>query len=334
MNQEDIIIELEKRYNNILLRVEEKPFYIGIAQYIKYILQTPGLSPIAMDLQKSYKEQLDNILKTYYIPSDIEQLEEPPQTEKVTIEYAKSLSEELKKLINNTKTHDRFSVRNEASADYAWVKLLMLYTLIFNRESLLKHDEYVKDTNSMLEEKELDSILLTKEQKYGIRPDLIKVDEKTGEILENKERGYFIREDYVTYLSLLHDYLIIELRKEYKDKVVVFLPEQAVVYQNRVLYFKLGDGKPESTDFTTAPLLRNIFETFWDLKRTTSKNEFTPGEVLARYQELFHEELNRHQISSRVGMIRRTKIESKPLLKDRFKIEFNNNKQKWIFVLD
>jgi hypothetical protein len=330
MNQEDIIIELEKRYNNILLRVEEKPFYIGIAQYIKYILQTSGLSSIVTDLQKSYEEQLDNILKTNYVPSDIKQLEKLPQTEKETIEYAKTLSEELKKLINNTKTHDRFSVRNEASADYAWVKLLMLSTLIFNRESLLKHDEYVKDTNSMLEEKELDSILLTKEQKYGIRPDLIKVDEKTGEILENKERGYFIREDYVTYLSLLHDHLIIQLRKEYKDRVIVFPPGHAVMYQNGVLFFKLGDGTPTTIDFNSAHQERSFFEAFWNLRlRKPGEIEFTPEEVVSTYIELHRR--NPDVPISRAASAIRKRRNDKPALTERLQIDCDRTKNKWIF---
>ena len=117
-------------------------------------------------------------------------------------------------------------------------------------------------------------------------------------------------------------------------KIIQFSSSQTVIYQNEVLFFKLGDGTSDSIDFSNASELKKVFESFWDLRRRkVGETLFTPSEVLSVYRELFSNAISRHEFSRNVGNIKRTKIKPKPHLSERFKIKFNNKLQKWEFFL-
>lgn len=120
---------------------------------------------------------------------------------------------------------------------------------------------------------------------------------------------------------------------DYQKRPVQFLSGQTFIYQNQVLFFKLGDDTPDSIDFSAADELRKIFESFWELKKRTAKTNFEPQEVVSMYKELFDKDIERHYLASQISNLRTTKIKPKRLLRQRFKIDFDKASQSWIFIL-
>lgn len=117
------------------------------------------------------------------------------------------------------------------------------------------------------------------------------------------------------------------------EEIVQFLPGQTVAYQNQVLFFKLGDNTSDSIDFSGADILRNIFESFWELRKRETRPDFKPQEVITMYKELFKKDIEPHYLAGQVSNIRTKKINPKQNLKERFKIDFDRDSQTWIFIL-
>lgn len=139
-------------------------------------------------------------------------------------------------------------------------------------------------------------------------------------------------DDTTITLSDKFDQLYLALKSRLEGPVI-FLPGQTVSYQNKVLFFKIGDGTPDSIDLSSADDLRGVFEAFWELRKQSNppKIRFKPEEVLTIYKELFKDIITRQKLASRVSNFRRTKLNSKSHLRERFKIEFDKNSHEWIF---
>lgn len=115
-------------------------------------------------------------------------------------------------------------------------------------------------------------------------------------------------------------------------QIVQFLPGQTVMYQNGVVFFKLGDGTSTSIDFSNAPSERRIFEVFWNLRRKKiGQTEFTGKEIAEIYFELnkSNSDISIAYICSNI----RKRYKNKTQLSGRFILQFNNNTKKWVFNL-
>lgn len=124
----------------------------------------------------------------------------------------------------------------------------------------------------------------------------------------------------------------IPLLQQFRDtgKIIQFLPGQTVMYQNKVLFFKLGDGTPDSVNFSNAPTEQKVFECFWNLRlRNPGETEFALDEVVNMYIKLY-KNLPDVPISRTCSNIRK-RYKAKDLLSDRFILMFDNKKKKWIF---
>jgi len=126
---------------------------------------------------------------------------------------------------------------------------------------------------------------------------------------------------------------ILTLIRSYASQPVVFPAGETILYQNHVLFFKLGDGTFDSIDFNSAPILRKVFECFWELRKRSTKISFVPTEVINIHEELFKGKIERHYLAIQVSNLKRTKLKSKPHLKERFQIGFDRNSKTWIFIL-
>ncbi len=104
------------------------------------------------------------------------------------------------------------------------------------------------------------------------------------------------------------------------------------MYQNGVVFFKLGDGSSDVINFSSAPQERKVFEAFWNLRiRNPGKTEFTPEEVMSIYIEL-HKNRPDAPISRCTTAIRK-RHRQKPKLEERLFLTFNRKKKNWIFKI-
>ncbi len=114
-------------------------------------------------------------------------------------------------------------------------------------------------------------------------------------------------------------------------EIVKFPTGETVTYQNNVLFFKLGDGTPDSIDLKTAHESRKVFESLWELrKRRPGKAEFTPADILSIYTELHKRTVNRSKLTDDITHL---KGKIKAELKERFILDFIKDKDMWGFVI-
>lgn len=114
-------------------------------------------------------------------------------------------------------------------------------------------------------------------------------------------------------------------------EIVKFPTGETVTYQNNILFFKLGDGTPDSIDFSDAPVWKNIIESFLELRKRTLTNVFTPAEVMNMHNQLFGKAIERRYLAQQISNIRNKKIKNE--LEGRFKIEFDKSQDSWVFTL-
>ncbi len=286
MNTEDVIAEINRKYADIRTFTEEKAFFVSSAHLVHYILQTPNLQNLLNNLHETYKKRINDMKRevntssnNWQTQTEINHLPEEKQKE-----VAQQMHEELKSLLKADAEREIINAEIETNVDTAWVKLRRLHSLIFYRRQL--EEEFGKDKNSdkylqlKKEERELDRILLTTEQKLN-RLDLVDVNPKTGEIIENNEREYFNHGDFLTYISLVHESLIKELtvKNSYPLELLTAIPndEQDSRYKPARKMVEELMKKGQSDNFLLAKCLkgnRNLRRTKYDdnVNRKTTRN--------------------------------------------------------------
>lgn len=241
MNIQGISDILQKKYDGLLKLSEEKAFFINLADYVDYIYNTQTLERTITNLKEKLSvsgqsaQRLNEVHSKNPIPSKEEHEAFIETYKNATDSQQKEMAEktfqELKKLLTQERESNNFISTHEASVGNAYFKLLHLRNLILDRQRL---EEAIKQSpngyaynNFILESKELDRILLTSEQKLN-RLDLVETNSKTGELIENPHRDYFIRKDYLSYLSLLHNYILTNLDKMQPGKINTTFPLELI----------------------------------------------------------------------------------------------------------
>ena len=134
------------------------------------------------------------------------------------------------------------------------------------------------------------------------------------------------------HLEIIFNNVNIPLLQQFRDagKIVQFPQGQTVMYQNGMLFFKLGDGTPDAINFSSAPQERKVFEVFWNLRlRKPGETEFTSEEVASIYVGL---NKNSSDVPiSRVASAIRKRHSAKTALKGRLVLTFDKIKHGWIF---
>lgn len=239
MDIDDYIEELNDRYIAIENLKDEKPFFVNIAHYVHFVLEKPEIKRLTNKLGEILQKRLEASKQLTQVPKSklLSKEEYKRLSPKEQEETDRQLQEELKKLIAADTEHKYMIAEIETSVDTAWNRLFWLHSFIFKRKELEQY--YIKEINKSsyqefkIEERELDRILLTTEQKLN-RDDLVKINAKTGEITENKQREYFDIKDYLTYLTLLHNFLISGLKKiKTKDPTSIFPEDLLLVIYNQ-----------------------------------------------------------------------------------------------------
>ncbi len=234
MNIDNYIEELNDRYTTIENLKDEKPFFVNIAHYVHFVLEEPEIKRLTDKLGEilhkrlEISKQLTQVPKNKLLSKEEYEVLSPEEQKEVT----NQLQEELKKLIAADTEHKYMTAEIETNVDTAWNKLFWVHSFIFKRKELEQY--YIKETDKSSyqefkkEERELERILLTTEQKLN-RNDLIKTNTKTGEIIENKQREYFDVKDYLNYVTLLHSYLIAGLKKIKTKSPIAIFPEDLLL---------------------------------------------------------------------------------------------------------
>lgn len=105
-------------------------------------------------------------------------------------------------------------------------------------------------------------------------------------------------------------------------------------YEHKKLNFRLTDGSTDDFDFSTADVLRKTFETFWELWIGDGVGGYTRQQIIEKYNQLFKDkELHSGLIGDRVGNIRRTILNTKPLIKNRVEWRFDFKEKIWVFKI-
>lgn len=327
-----IIDSLEKQYQRIV-NLQEKPFYIGIAGYVSQTLRTPFL-----------KTTINQIPKDTKVNKDVEKLNKInglsfstnvglDKTKKID---SNAINEYLKTLLAQAKLTDTVMRGLQLDVAHAWQKIFYLWLLIYDKEALMKNNINCKgkpiDYGLIRMSAELDDILESKENFGNSMNNIGKDSSDYFYQQDEKNREFFVRGDYLNYLTLVHEHLIIALEQNPLKQIVSFPSGETVIYQDGVMYFKLRDNIPASIDFS-APKSRPIIDTFWTLrKRNIDKTLFTGEEVSNIYQELFpsKDESDLFRLSKDISNIRKP-IRNK-MLQERIKIGYDKKSKKWEFL--
>lgn len=124
------------------------------------------------------------------------------------------------------------------------------------------------------------------------------------------------------------------LLREFINKYSINLPnERDFYYENGELKLKMQDGSDCTLDLSKAPILRPIFEAYFQLYRESNKKLFTREELLAKYKEITGQEIEWDTFIKRKSSIHGKMINTKPCLKSRIVWGFNKQEKKYIFEI-
>lgn len=326
MNTSSIVDALNHQYQAVI-SLPEKAFFVGAANYIKAILENNDLvdvqSELAQKALSDYDETIEAIGKHETGQSDHKKWKMAD-----FIKAGRSLGEKHKMI-------KAVLGKEEVDVSHAWMRLRSLEMMLHDREQAKR--VYSKTPRGMHEYevsiKELDVILSTSENAEGNSEYEFWVESGRKKSLKEIPRSIFIHEEYLNYLAQVHMYFMAKMPTMKASSRVSFPDGETVIYQNKSLSFKLGDGSHLPVDFSTSPDLRRVFETFWELRRRTPKMGVSLVTALQTYKELFGDDIDGHTFVTRISHIRRTKINKKPELKERFKIEFDKTNKTWFLIL-
>lgn len=316
MNTKSVIADLDRQYNKILI-LPEKAFFVSLAGYVRSAHDIVNFDSLLKKLNKNDGHYFESVRNFENQKVEKAVLKAEPKSFEDYIEIGKELVKK-KQAVEDVLRAEQTSLIN------AWMKLEEVYLMIYDKN--VAEEVYRKINKPKAQfyfkqaSQELDSIIKLKED----LDDEQQIDKKI-----NIPRSIFIKDDYINYLTQVHEFLLHELQNIPSSNPVIFSPEQSVVYQNKVLFFKLGDGTHDSIDFSNAPEIRKVFECLWELRKRTSHDTFKPLDIINIYQELFGKDIDRHFIASQISHIRSTKINPKPHLKQRFQIKFDKDTESW-----
>lgn len=328
MNISTVIKEFQERYNKILALDSDKAFFVEVLRYTDYSLdvqdEIPQLRQFILEEIKVAEKELDEYEQTF---KSIEKL--MTKTEEFTKDDEHSL-------LKNSGLLSKLQLKRTTSIADAWSNLFILWRFVNETEDMFGYwndDSVSNDVSNKLSNIFAEMNHLFNNPFFQNTSSNQSTKVSNNKQASRKNNQFITKENYLNFITIVHNFIMEKMNNINNMPLISFVPGQTVLYSHKVIYFNLENEEVESVDFATAPELRKIFETFYDLKNTSSKNEFSPEEVITKHKEKFHEQLNRHQVSSRVSMIRRTKIKPKSLLTDRFAIDFDKDKQRWIFTL-
>lgn len=325
MNITSSLDELNSQYQT-LISLPEKAFFVGVANYVRFVLNSLALQDLHTELSQKVLIDYDKTLETI-------KNRKPKQSDHKKwqladfIEAGRALGEQHKLIKDSNQ-------KKEIEASHAWARLQSLEIMIHDRARAQKI--YSKTPRGTFEYKvsikELDMILCAKEDEQNNEEYEFWVESGLKDSLSSVPRSTFIRDEYLNYLAQVHTFFTTMLSTKGNSKTQ-FPSSENVTYQNKNLNFMLGDGSYISVDFSTSPDLRKVFESFWELRRRNFQEGSSLEAVLNVYKQLFNEVIDSHILVTRISHIRRTKINTKPELKDRFKIEYVKSDKTWHLIL-
>lgn len=293
MDLDQVIKDLERKYKRII-GLPEKPFFVGLVAYVENV----------QGLQLKFVSELNRLGK-----------------ENLTLD---------RKLIASIRNDLR--TKSEETGLRAWKK----YKLQFHNNEFNNIDAWQKITfvthlfhvctNSKKLEK-LEKRIQVSSPKTSQFQEMIN---EVGAVLSNQEekpRKWLVKNDYLNYLTIVHGFLItvLEHAKQKQISSIHFPQGQTVIYQNRQLLFKQGDGSFVSVSFANSPHLRPLFESFWEARK---KKE--PGTTIFDLKEIFEIYKQLHgkdylgNFTDDLGNIRQLVYDKNKIPKDRFKINYHS----------
>lgn len=316
MNMSQIKDELDRQYTS-LLSLPEKAFFVGLANYTRFILGEPDLTSARNDLSRKASSDYKSIYLRFKKNHTI-----TPQADWTMADFVKagrSLARKQSKIQSVLE-------KDQTDSSHAWMKLQTVEVFINDRNRAERI--YSKTPRARHEYQqmatEIDTILHGKkrERDFGI-----------GDTSSEIPRYFFVKDDFVNYLNLVQNFLSSNLNDPCSDQNSNLTEKLSFIYQNKCLNFTLADGSNVPVDFSTSPGLRKVFEVFWEMWRRDSQRRFTMQEALDAYKELFKEETDSHIFGNRIHQIRNTKISKKSELENRFQLDYNKDSKDWLLIL-
>lgn len=326
MNIPPSLDELNRQYQTLIL-LPEKAFFVGVANYVRFVLDSPSLQDLHSKLSQKALADYDKTLEAI-------KRNKPKQSDRKKwkladfIEAGRSLGEQHK-IIKDSQ------LKQEVAASHAWARLQRLELMVHDRNKAER--TYSKTPKGAFEYKvsikELDMILCAKADEKNNEEYEFWIESGLKDSLGNVPRSIFIRDEFLNYLTQVHAFFTTKISTNKGSSKIQLPNSDNVIYQNKNLSFRLGDGSYISVDFSTSPDLRKVFESFWELRRRNFQEGSSLETILNIYKQLFNEAIDSHILVTRISHIRRTKINTKPELKDRFKIEYDKSDKTWHLIL-
>jgi hypothetical protein len=314
--------DLNRQYQ-IIISLPEKAFFIGVANYVRSVLESPDLDSVRAELSRKALSDYDKTIELMAEKNVKSHLQKNWKMDDFIAEGLK-----LGKKLDAIKD---VSIKGQTEASHAWMKLQTLEKFIHDREKIKAI--YSKTPRGQREYElsiaELDLIMSTKASERDSDEYEFWVESGRKESVDKIPRSIFVHNDFINYFAQVHSYFTDLTSQKQASSLIKFPEGQTVLYENGVLSFDLGDGTHDSIDFSTAPKQRKIFEVFWENKRRTLKNSITYSDAVDLYRELHGEEIDKRHFAYWISHIRGSKINKKPMLKKRIEINHVAEPESW-----
>ncbi len=314
--------DLTRQYQTII-SLPEKAFFVGLANYVRSVLDNPDLDSIRAELSQKALSDYD---KTIEVVNEKDSIGDSKKDWKMA-DFVKAGSDLARKL-NAIKD---VSIKEQTETSHAWMKLQTLEMFVHDRKKA--KNIYSKTPRGLQEYDqtitELNLILSTKANERDSEEYEFWVESGRKENMQAIPRSIFVQDEYQNYLSQVHLYLLSALSNKNVSSTIIFPEGETVLYRKGTLYFFLSDVTHDFIDFSTSPKIRMVFEVFWANWKRTHENTVSDSKVFTLYRELHGEDINKDTFADYVSHIRTTKINKKPHLKSRIGIYFDRKTKLW-----
>ncbi len=311
MSTNQLSDDLIRQYQTII-SLPEKAFFVALANYARGVLDNPDLVSLQTELSKSALSDYDQTIEVLSKKTDT-----PLKKNWKMADFVK----EGLKLAEKKKALDETFIKEQTEASHAWMRLKTLEMLVHDRNKA--KSIYSKTPRGQqqyeLSVTELDIILNTKANERNNEEYEFWVESGRKSSLQDVSRSIFVQSEYINYLNQVNTYLVSQINAQKVSSLIVFPEGETTLYQNGVLFFKLGDGTHDIIDFSTAPTQKKIFDVFWENKRRTLRDIISYEDALSLYKKLHGKEIDKRHFAYLISHIR-GKINKKPHLINR--IEF------------
>lgn len=117
------------------------------------------------------------------------------------------------------------------------------------------------------------------------------------------------------------------------QKQHIIIPEgKDHIYENGILYIALQNRTPDVLDLTNSPMIKPIFDSFYNLYKNSTIPFFSKIELLNEYKKNTYEEIEWSRFVEGVSDIKK-RINKKETLKQRVVLEFDRKEQKYRFEI-